>query len=42
MINDEWDLESLQLMKKLIDDRINFVNKMISIGTRKVVKGFRK
>jgi len=42
MVKDEWDMESLELMKKIIDDRIFFVNKMISIGTRKVVKGFRK
>jgi len=42
MVKDEWDMESLELMKTIIDDRILFVNKMISMGTRKVVKGFRK
>jgi len=42
-VSDEYDIETLNMMKALIDKQINLVNKMIDVANpRKVVKGFRK
>lgn len=42
-VNDEFDVETLQIMKALIDKRITVLNKMVDLANpRKVVKGFGK
>ena len=42
-VNDEFDLETLELMKKVIDSRVELLNKMQDVANpRTVVKGFRR
>lgn len=41
-IEDEWDLQTLSLLKKLITDRERKVKSMIDMATRNPIKGFRK
>ena len=42
-VNDEFDKETLELMKKVIDDRIAFLDKMLDISNpRMQVKGFKR
>ena len=42
-VNDEFDLETLELMKKVIDSRVELLNKMKDVANpRTVVKGFRR
>jgi len=42
-VNDEFDLETLELMKKVIDSRVELLNKMQDVvKPRTVVKGFRR
>ena len=42
-VEDEFDIETLELMKKAIEDRINLLNTMIGTADpRTVVRGFMK
>ena len=42
-VNDEFDKETLELMKKVIDDRIAFLDKMLDISNPRIqVKGFKR
>lgn len=42
-VNDEFDLETLELMKKVIDSRVELLNKMKDVANpRTVVKGFKR
>ena len=41
-VNSEFDLEILQIAKNKIEERINFINTMIGMGTRTEIKGFRR
>lgn len=41
-INDEYDIETLELMKGLIDKRLTMLSTMMDIATKKQIKGFRK
>ena len=42
-VNDEFDVETLQMMQALISKRITVLNKMVDLANpRKVVKGFGK
>ena len=40
MVNDEFDLETLELMKQAIENQITVITSMQSIATRKPIKGF--
>tara|TARA_R110002020_G_scaffold147645_2_gene323149 strand:+ start:1204 stop:1407 length:204 start_codon:yes stop_codon:yes gene_type:complete len=40
MVNDEFDLETLELMKQTIENQITMITSMQSIATRKPIKGF--
>lgn len=43
MVKDEWDVESLELMKKMIDKRIEFLTELRNvINPRTKVKGFKR
>ena len=41
-INDEYDIETLELMQGLIDKRLTLLNTMMDIANKKQIKGFRK
>ena len=41
-VDSEFDLEILQIAKNKIEQRINFINTMIGMGTRTEIKGFRR
>ena len=41
-IEDEYDVETLELMQQLIDKRLTFLNTMMDIATKKQIKGFGK
>jgi len=41
-VNSEFDTEILNIAKSKIEERINFINTMIGIGTRTEIKGFRR
>ena len=41
-VNSEFDTEILNMAKNKIEERINFINTMIGIGTRTEIKGFRR
>jgi len=41
-VNDEFDLETLELMKNLIDERLILLKTMQDTATRTKVKGFGK
>ena len=41
-IEDEYDIETLELMQQLIDKRLTFLNTMMDIATKKQIKGFGK
>ena len=41
-VDSEFDLEILQIAKNKIEERINFINTMIGMGTRTEIKGFRR
>lgn len=41
-VNDEYDIETLELMQGLIDKRLNMLKTMMDIATKKQIKGFRK
>ena len=40
MVNDEFDLETLELMKQAIENQITVITSLQSIATRKPIKGF--
>ena len=40
MFNDEFDLETLELMKQAIENQITVITSLQSIATRKPIKGF--
>ena len=39
-VNDEFDIETLELMQSLIDKRLNLLQSMTDMATRTQVKGF--
>lgn len=41
-INNEFDIETLELMQGLIDKRLTLVKTMMDIANKKQIKGFRK
>ena len=41
-VNSEFDVEILRLTKSKIEERINFLNTMIGMGTRNTIKGYRR
>ena len=41
-VNDEYDIESLELMQGLIDKRLTILKTMMDVATKKQIKGFRK
>jgi len=41
-VNSEFDLDMLQIMRGVIDKRINELNTLLHMASRKEVKGFRK
>ena len=41
-INDEFDVETLELMQGLIDKRLTLLNTMTDIATKKQIKGFKR
>ena len=41
-VNDEYDIETLELMQGLIDKRLTILKTLIDVGTKKQIKGFRK
>jgi hypothetical protein len=40
MVNDEFDLEMLELMKQAIENQITMITSMQGIASRKPIKGF--
>jgi hypothetical protein len=40
-VNSEYDLDLLQIVSSKIQERINFLETIISAATRKKIKGFR-
>ena len=40
MVNDEFDVETLELMKQAIEKQITMLSTMQGIANRKTVKGF--
>ena len=41
-IENEFDIETLELMKSLIEKRLTLLNTMMDVATRKQIKGFRR
>lgn len=41
-VNDEFDIETLELMKGLIDKRLILLKSMQDVAVKKQIKGFRK
>jgi len=41
-VNDEYDIESLELMQGLIDKRLTMLKTMMDVVTKKQIKGFKK
>jgi hypothetical protein len=41
-VNDEYDIESLELMQGLISKRLTILKTMMDVATKKQIKGFRK
>ena len=42
MVNDEFDLETLELMKQTIENQISLISSGQDIATRNPIKGFRQ
>jgi len=40
MVNDEFDIETLELMKQVIEKQITMLSTMQGISNRKTIKGF--
>jgi len=41
-VNEEFDIETLELMQSLIDKRLLMLKTMMDIATKKQIKGFRR
>ncbi|MDA7649019.1 hypothetical protein N8580_01655 [Akkermansiaceae bacterium] len=41
-VNDEFDIETLELMQSLINKRLLMLKTMMDVATKKQIKGFRK
>lgn len=41
-VNDEYDVETLELMQDLIDKRLTMLKTMQTIATQKQIKGFKR
>ena len=41
-IEDEFDIETLELMKSLIEKRLTLLNTMMDVATKKQIKGFKR
>ena len=41
-VNDEYDIETLELMQGLIDKRLTMLKTMMDIASKKQIKGFGK
>lgn len=41
-INDEWDIEILELLKQVIEKRLQTVGNMVTTAQYKQIKGFKK
>ena len=41
-VNDEYDIETLELMQGLIDKRLTILKTLIDVSTKKQIKGFRR
>jgi hypothetical protein len=42
VVNDEFDIETLELMQELINKRLNLLRTMSDVANRKQIKGFRR
>ena len=40
MVNDEYDIETLELMKQVIEKQITMLSTMQGVANRKTIKGF--
>ncbi len=40
MVNDEFDLETLELMRQVIEDQITLITSGQAMATRNPIKGF--
>ena len=41
-VNNEYDIETLELMNELINQRLTMLKTMVDVGTRKQIKGFKR
>jgi len=41
-INDEFDIETLELMQGLINKRLTMLKTMMDVATKKRIKGFKR
>ena len=41
-VNSEFDIEMLKMMQNVIQKRMNFLKRMVDMGKRKEIKGFRR
>ncbi len=42
VVNDEFDIETLELMQELINKRLNLLRTMSDVVNQKQIKGFRR
>jgi hypothetical protein len=42
VVNDEFDIETLELMQELINKRLNLLRTMSDVANQKQIKGFRR
>tara|TARA_R110001632_G_scaffold113966_1_gene225157 strand:+ start:675 stop:827 length:153 start_codon:yes stop_codon:yes gene_type:complete len=42
VVNDEFDIETLELMQELINKRLNLLRTMSDVANKKQIKGFRR
>ena len=41
-VNEEFDIETLELMQELINKRLNLLRTMSDVANQKQIKGFRR
>jgi hypothetical protein len=41
-VESEWDIEMLEMIDSKIQERIEFLNHVIGVGSRKEIKGFKQ
>jgi len=41
-VNGEYDIETLELMQDLIDQRLNFLRTLVDVGATKQIQGFKR